>query len=216
MSHHFQNGDTEYFAVGSAYNVLMASKTPCTLPGGIDMEPLDLLSMDDVEEELARKALRRGDPVVAEDVPAEWPAFDRLCSEPVLALHALYFLCHREHDDAERIAFIRSIDDRSFRPAVKALFGALADFFDSRRRPLTASAFRTSIEAAERLAGEAREALAKAITPEIIVDALKQQAGAGSSNSSEPSESPPETPGSGKPGASRSSSGTRRGAKRSN
>lgn len=209
MAQHFQIKQTDgsykdYVAVGSAYNLFAASKSTFSLPG-FDPEPaVDLLKLSAVETVLADIYQNKGK---VETIP-EWPEYERFTSNPVLAWHALYFLCHQQYGTEERVAFIRSIDDESTQPAMKALFGALADFFDYQQRPLTASALRTSIEAATILAEKARTELAKAVTPETVVNALLQQAGGGSSNSSAESGSGPAIPGSKKSKASKKSSGT--------
>lgn len=211
MRHHFQTKDGDYVAAGTAYRILAASKTPCMLPGIPTLEPIDLMELSSTEKALGEMLAKSG---FIGDVPDDWAAFDRLTSDPVLAWHALYFLCHDEYDDTERIAFIKSIDDASFQPAMKALIGALADFFDSLNRPLTASALRTSIEAAERLVQEAREELQKNLTADRIVSECKRRAGGGSSSSWDPSEFLQGIPGSGPSTGSKKSSGTRKAGNR--
>jgi len=205
MAHTFQIKDKTYVAVGSAYNLFVASKKPFSLPGLPGEAPIDLMALSSIEDALAAK-YRDNETLNFGNIPA-WPEYERLVKNPVLAFHALYYLCHENQDEAERIAFIRSIDNESCDAAMQALIGAVADFFDSQTRPLTACALRTSVETAKILATETRESLKTALTPEAVVKEFKRQAGGGLSSSSEQSIATPETYGSKPAKALKSSSG---------
>lgn len=194
MSHAFQIGEKTYVAEATAYRVLVASKTPCTIWDLPDVPPepaIDLFLLSTTEKEIVER--RQNGEKVGSDTIKPCSEMERLFGNPILAFHALYYLCHDKYDPCERTEFIKSIDNQCCDAAMQALIGAVADFFDSQNLRLTACALRRAADAAKLLSNELAEGL-KAITPEMVVNELKRRAGGGSSNSSEPLESTPATP----------------------